>query len=40
LLVAHTGRAGASRDHRAPDQVVWVYDPTTARYEGTAEVEL
>jgi protein phosphatase len=33
LLVEHTGHADESHEGRAPDHVVWVYDPKTGRYE-------
>lgn len=33
LLVANTRRAQDAREGRAPEHVVWVYDPKTARYE-------
>lgn len=33
LLVVHTGRAVDAREGRAPDQVVWVFNPDISQYE-------
>lgn len=40
VLIAHNGNPQDTSGARPPDQVVWVYDPLTAKYEGLAEVTL
>lgn len=40
VLIAHNGNPQDTTGIRPPDQVVWVYDPLTAHYEGLPDVTL